>query len=192
MRAMRPMLLVGRAQAAPRWTTGVSSFVRAARFVSQSAYDFQAKTIDGDVVELSKYKGKPLIVVNVASQCGFTDSGYKSLVALQEKYNGKFEVLAFPCNQFGGQEPGTSSEICSLAQERYKFKGKLMDKVDVNGDAAHPLWKWMKEQASGVFGTNSVKWNFTKFLIDKNGHVVRRYSAIDSAESLEKDLAALL
>lgn len=152
-------------------------------------YDFSAKDIDGKTIDLSKYKGKVLLIVNVASECGFTPQ-YKGLGELHDKYSPRFEVLAFPCNQFGGQEPGDSAQIKAFA----KNKGanfQLFDKVDVNGDAASEVWKYLKQEQGG-FLTADIKWNFTKFLVDKDGKVVKRYGSTAKPEDIEADVKALL
>eukprot|EP00755_Sulcionema_specki_P017149 Sspe_Gene.63729::Locus_36845_Transcript_1_1_Confidence_1.000_Length_608::g.63729::m.63729/K00432/gpx; glutathione peroxidase len=117
---------------------------------------------------------------------------YKGYVSLLEKYAGKVEVLAFPCNQFGKQEPGTNAEIKDFAQKKYGFQGKLFDKVDVNGDGAHPLWKWLQVKLPGIMGTTSIKWNFSKFLIDENGVPVKRYGPKDKVQSMYPDIDELL
>ena len=145
---------------------------------ASSVYDFKAKDIDGNEVSLDKYKGHVLIIVNVASSCGLTESNYKQLQSLYEKYGEKegLRILAFPCNQFAGQEPGTSKEIKEFVK-KYDVTFDMFEKIDVNGENAHPLWKWMKAQpkGAGTF-TQDIKWNFTKFVIDKNGQVVARFA----------------
>eukprot|EP01061_Rhynchopus_euleeides_P009987 TRINITY_DN1930_c0_g1_i1.p4 TRINITY_DN1930_c0_g1~~TRINITY_DN1930_c0_g1_i1.p4 ORF type:complete len:119 (+),score=54.70 TRINITY_DN1930_c0_g1_i1:235-591(+) len=117
---------------------------------------------------------------------------YKGYVALLKKHEGKFEIVAFPCNQFGGQEPGTHDEIKAFARDKYGFNGLLMAKVDVNGKDAHGLWAWMQAKIPGLLGTTSIKWNFSKFLVDKEGNLVKRYSPQDSVDTIEKDLVNLL
>jgi len=155
-------------------------------------YDFSAKTIDGDDLKLDAYKGKAMLVVNVASKCGFTPQ-YKGLEALYEKLKDKgLVVLGFPCDQFGHQEPGDDVEIKNFCSLTYDVKFPLFSKIDVNGANTHPLYKYLKKEAKGVLGTEAIKWNFTKFLIDKNGKVVTRYAPTDTPEKIEKAVAAVL
>ena len=157
-----------------------------------TAYDFSAKTIDGEQKSLADFKGKALLVVNVASKCGFTPQ-YTGLEALYRKFKDRgIEVLGFPCDQFGHQEPGNEEEIKNFCSLTYDVSFPMFAKVDVNGAGAHPLYKWMKEEKSGFLGTEGIKWNFTKFLIDRNGHVVKRYAPTDTPEKIEKDLASVL
>ena len=157
-----------------------------------SIYDFSAKTIDGDEQSLSAYRGKTMLVVNVASKCGFTPQ-YTGLEALYEKFRGQgLVVLGFPCDQFGHQEPGDADEIKNFCSLTYDVTFPMFDKIDVNGDKAHPLYKHLKKSAKGLLGTEAVKWNFTKFLVDKDGRVVKRFAPTDKPESLEKDVAAVL
>jgi glutathione peroxidase len=154
--------------------------------------DFKAKKPNGETIDLSTKLGKVLLVVNTASKCGFTPQ-YDGLEKLWKDYGDKgFEVLAFPCNQFGNQEPGTADEIESFCKINFGLSFPLMAKIDVNGSNADPLFEWLKEQAPGVLGTRAVKWNFTKFLIDREGKVVRRYAPTDKPEAIAKDIAALL
>jgi len=154
--------------------------------------DFVATLPDGEEVDLAEKRGKVLLVVNTASKCGFTPQ-YDGLEALWRKYGPRgFEVLAFPCNQFGAQEPGTAEEIESFCKLNFGVSFPLMRKVDVNGAKADPLFEWLKSEAPGVLGTKAIKWNFTKFLIDRDGKVVRRYAPTDKPASLEKDIEALL
>jgi glutathione peroxidase len=157
-----------------------------------SVYDFSAKTIDGDEQKLSAYKGKTVLVVNVASKCGFTPQ-YKGLEALYEKFKDKgLVVLGFPCDQFGHQEPGDENEIKNFCSLNYDVKFPLFAKIEVNGANTHPLYKYLKAQAKGLLGSESIKWNFTKFLIDRNGAVRTRYAPTDTPEKIEKELAAVL
>jgi glutathione peroxidase len=157
-----------------------------------SVYDFSARTIDGDEQKLSAYKGKTLLVVNVASKCGFTPQ-YAGLEALYEKFKDKgLVVLGFPCDQFGHQEPGDENEIKNFCSLNYDVKFPLFAKIEVNGANAHPLYKYLKSQAKGLLGSESIKWNFTKFLIDKDGKVMTRYAPVDTPEKIEKDVAAAL
>ncbi|WP_372731115.1 glutathione peroxidase [Novosphingobium sp.] len=158
----------------------------------QTIADFKAKKSNGEVIDLAKKAGKVLLVVNTASKCGFTPQ-YDGLEALWKKYGERgFEVLAFPCNQFGGQEPGTADEIESFCKVNFGLSFPLMAKIEVNGAGADPLYEWLKAEAPGVLGTKAIKWNFTKFLIGRDGKVVRRYASTDKPESLAKDIEALL
>ncbi len=155
-------------------------------------YDFEAKTIDGKTVKLDEYRGKVLLIVNVASKCGFTPQ-YEGLESLYGKYRDQgFVVLGFPCNQFGHQEPGTEAEIANFCKLTYDVKFPMFAKVDVNGDGAHPLYKWLKEQAPGILGSEFIKWNFTKFLIGRDGKVLKRFASNDKPESLDADVVAAL
>ncbi|MEO7252058.1 MAG: glutathione peroxidase [Arenimonas sp.] len=157
-----------------------------------SAYDFSANTIDGQAQALSDYQGKAMLVVNTASKCGFTPQ-YSGLETLWAKYRDKgLVVLGFPCDQFGHQEPGDAAEIKSFCSLNYEVTFPLYEKVEVNGGNAHPLWKFMKQEKPGLLGMEAVKWNFTKFLVDKHGKVVKRYAPTDTPEKIEKDLAAVL
>ena len=157
-----------------------------------TAYDFSATTIDGSVQKLSEYKGKPLLVVNVASKCGFTPQ-YTGLEALYRKFKDRgLVVLGFPCDQFGHHEPGDEAEIKNFCSLNYDVSFPLFAKVDVNGRDAHPLYQWLKSEKSGFLGTEGIKWNFTKFLIDRNGQVVKRYAPTDTPEKIEKELGAVL
>ena len=159
---------------------------------ANSIADFSAKLPGGEEISLADKAGKVLLVVNTASRCGFTPQ-YDGLEALYRKFKDQgFEVVAFPCNQFGAQEPGNADEIASFCKLTYDVTFPLMAKVDVNGDDATPLYKWMKGEAPGLMGSKSVKWNFTKFLIDRKGKVVRRYAPTDKPEGIEKDIAKLL
>ena len=155
-------------------------------------YDISAKTIDGSDKKLDAYKGKVLLIVNVASKCGFTPQ-YKGLEALHRKYAGKdFEVLGFPCDQFGHQEPGDENEIKNFCSLTYDVSFPMFAKIDVNGANTHPLYQFLKSEATGILGSEGIKWNFTKFLIDKSGNVVKRYGSIDTPEKIDKDIAELL
>lgn len=157
-----------------------------------TVYDFNAKTIDGNDQSLAEYRGKPLLIVNVASKCGFTLQ-YAGLEALYRKYAGQgFVILGFPCDQFGHQEPGDEAEIKRFCSREYDVTFPLFAKIAVNGDKAHPLYQHLKPSATGLLGTEAIKWNFTKFLVDRNGKVVRRYAPTDTPERLEKDLAEVL
>jgi glutathione peroxidase len=155
-------------------------------------YDFTAKTIDGVDRPFASYRGKPLLVVNVASKCGFTPQ-YAGLEALYRKFHGQgLEVLGFPCDQFGHQEPGDASDIKSFCSTNYDVTFPMFAKIDVNGTNAHPLYRWLKSEKAGVLGTEAIKWNFTKFLVDRAGNVVKRYAPTDTPEKIEKDLAAVV
>ena len=157
-----------------------------------SVYDFSAKTIDGDEQKLSAYKGKTMLVVNVASKCGFTPQ-YTGLEALYEKFKDRgVVVLGFPCDQFGHQEPGDEAEIKNFCSLNYDVKFPLFAKIEVNGANTHPLYKYLKSEAKGLLGSESIKWNFTKFLIDAEGKVVTRYAPTDTPEKIEKDLTRML
>jgi glutathione peroxidase len=157
-----------------------------------TAYDFSARDIDGNEQSLSKFKGNALLVVNVASKCGFTPQ-YTGLEALQRQYHDKgFDVLGFPCDQFGHQEPGDENEIKNFCSLNYDVSFPLFAKVDVNGSDAHPLFAWLKKEKPGLLGIGAIKWNFTKFLIDRDGNVIKRYAPTDTPESIGKDVAALL
>ena len=155
-------------------------------------YDFKAQTIDGSDQSLGDYQGKVLLVVNVASKCGFTPQ-YKGLEALYRDYKDKgLVILGFPCDQFGHQEPGDENEIKNFCSLNYDVSFPMFAKVKVNGSDAHPLYKYLKDEQGGVLGWDAIKWNFTKFLVDKTGKVVKRYAPTDTPESIGKDLAAVL
>ncbi|MFM8499665.1 MAG: glutathione peroxidase [Sphingomonadaceae bacterium] len=157
-----------------------------------SVYDFTVKKPDGSVQKLSDFAGGPILIVNTASKCGFTPQ-YKGLEALHRKYADKgLTILGFPCNQFGAQEPGDAEEIKSFCSLNYDVTFPLMAKVEVNGDGADPLFNHLKSEKPGLLGTKGIKWNFTKFLIDKSGKVVGRYAPTDKPESLEADIQKLL
>lgn len=157
-----------------------------------TAYDFSAKTIDGSNATLDAYKGQVTLVVNVASKCGFTPQ-YKGLEAIHKQYKDKgFAVLGFPCDQFGHQEPGDEQEIMQFCSLTYDVSFPMFAKIKVNGDEAHPLYKHLKGEAKGLLGTEGIKWNFTKFLIGKDGKVVKRYGSMDKPEDIAKDIEKLL
>ena len=154
--------------------------------------DFTATLPNGETVPLADKAGKVLLVVNTASKCGFTPQ-YRGLEALWRTYRDRgFEVMGFPCNQFGGQEPGDAAEIASFCSLNYDVSFPLMAKIEVNGEGATPLYRWLKAEAPGVLGSQRIKWNFTKFLIGRDGKVVRRYAPTDKPERLEADIEALL
>jgi glutathione peroxidase len=157
-----------------------------------TVYDFKAKGIDGKQIDLQQYQGKVLLIVNTASQCGFTPQ-YKGLEAVYEQFRDKgVEVLGFPCNQFGAQEPGTAEEIGAFCERNFGVTFPLFDKVEVNGDEAHPLFKHLKSEAPGLMGTEAIKWNFTKFLVRKDGTVYKRYAPQTEPKELMKDIEKLL
>ncbi len=157
-----------------------------------TVYDFQAQTIDGRTVSLSDYRGKVLLIVNTASKCGFTPQ-FEGLEKLWQTYGSKgLVVLGFPCNQFGHQDPGADSEIASFCQMNYGVSFPMMSKIDVNGPAAHPLYQWLVDQAPGILGTKGIKWNFTKFLVGKDGRVLGRYAPLDTPKSLADDIERAL
>ncbi|XP_018325216.1 probable phospholipid hydroperoxide glutathione peroxidase [Agrilus planipennis] len=157
---------------------------------AQSVYEFVVNNIKGEPVSLEKYRGNVLIIVNVASRCGYTANHYKELNELYEKFSESkgLKILAFPCNQFAHQEPGGSDEICQFASSK-NVKFDLFEKIDVNGANAHPLWKYLKEKQGGILG-NFIKWNFTKFVVDRNGQPVERFgpnvSPLQMLQALEK------
>ena len=154
--------------------------------------DFTAKLPDGSEIDLADKLGKVVLVVNTASRCGFTPQ-YTGLEALWRKHKDEgLEIIAFPCNQFGAQEPGNAEEIANFCSLKYDVSFPLMAKVDVNGDRAPPLYDWLKKEAPGLMGSRSIKWNFTKFLIGRDGKVVRRYAPTDKPEDIAKDIAKLL
>lgn len=157
-----------------------------------TVYDFKATSLDGKPLDLSAFRGKVLLIVNTASKCGFTPQ-YKGLEAVYQQFHDKgVEVLGFPCNQFGAQEPGTADEIGSFCEKNYGVTFPLFEKIDVNGDGAHPLFKYLKHEAPGLMGTEAIKWNFTKFLVKKDGMVYKRYAPQTEPKELMKDIEKLL
>ena len=153
-----------------------------------SIYDFEVDTITGQRVKLDQYKGQVILIVNTASKCGFTPQ-FEGLEALWKSHGDKgLAILGFPCNQFGGQDPGANSEIASFCQLNYGVSFPMMAKIDVNGPAAHPLYQYLVKEAPGILGTKSIKWNFTKFLIAKDGTVLGRYAPTDKPEGLKADI----
>ena len=169
----------------------IFSFINA-KENQMSIYDFNVKTIDGQEISMSKYKGKVLLIVNVASKCGFT-SQYEGLENLFEKYkNEDFMVLGFPSNQFANQEPESDDKIKEFCSLTYDVKFDMFSKIDVNGEKASPLYTFLKSSQKGILGTEDIKWNFTKFLVDKNGNVVDRFAPTTTPESIEKDILKLL
>jgi glutathione peroxidase len=160
--------------------------------VPSSLYDIDVQTIEGGTQSLGAYRGKTLLIVNVASQCGFTPQ-YEGLEALFRKYKDRgFVVLGFPCNQFGRQEPGTEAEIQQFCASSYDVTFPLFAKIEVNGAGTHPLFERLKSSRPGLLGTQAIKWNFTKFLVNAQGGVVARYAPSDTPEKIERDLAKLL
>lgn len=157
-----------------------------------SVYQFTVKDITGTEVSLQEFAGQVLLIVNTASRCGFTPQ-YKELQQLYERYRNKgFSVLGFPCNQFGNQEPGTEKEISQFCSMNYGVSFPMFAKIDVNGANAHPLFTYLKEHAPGVLGTKAIKWNFTKFLVDRKGHVVERFASNVSPLSLQDKIETIL
>ena len=155
-------------------------------------YNISVKDIELNSVDLSYYKGKTLLIVNVASKCGFTPQ-YKDLQHLYEKYQDQdFEVLGFPCNQFGAQESGTNEEIQAFCDLTYNVSFKMFDKIEVNGTNASPLFKYLKHESPGILGTEAVKWNFTKFLVNKDGQVVKRFAPKDGKSAIESELQKII
>ena len=151
-------------------------------------YDIEAKTIDGRTESLSAYKDKTLLIVNVASECGFTPQ-YAGLEQLYREFKDRdLVVLGFPCNQFGHQEPGTESDIAAFCSTKYDVTFPIFARIDVNGPHAHPLYQWLKSEKKGVLGTEAIKWNFTKFLVDRHGAVLRRYAPNDTPQSIRADI----
>lgn len=157
-----------------------------------SLYDIDLTTLEGKPQKMDAYRGKTLLIVNVASRCGYTPQ-YAGLQALHEKYKDRnFAVLSFPCDQFGHQEPGDEAEIRSFCSLNYEVTFPLFAKIEVNGEGAHPLYRYLKKAAPGLLGSEGIKWNFTKFLVDGQGRVVKRYAPTDKPESIEKDIVGLL
>ena len=155
-------------------------------------YEHSATSLTGAPVDLARYKGKVLLIVNTASACGFTPQ-YKGLEAVYQQFRDKgVEVLGFPCNQFGAQEKGTADEIGAFCEKNFGVTFPLFAKVEVNGDNAHPLFKQLKHDAPGLLGTEAIKWNFTKFLVDRNGKVVKRYAPATKPEDIVDDIDKLL
>ena len=159
---------------------------------TQTIYDFEAKSISGKDIALSDFKGQVMLIVNTASKCGFTPQ-FGGLEALHKTYAGKgLAVLGFPCNQFGSQDPGADGEIAAFCQVNYGVSFPMMSKIDVNGPAAHPLYQWLSAEAPGLLGSKSIKWNFTKFLVGKDGQVIKRYAPTDKPADLAKDVEVAL
>ncbi|KQW35561.1 glutathione peroxidase [Rhizobacter sp. Root404] len=157
-----------------------------------SIYDFEAQSIDGQPAALSTQRGKVMLIVNTASACGFTPQ-FEGLEKLWKTYADKgLVVLGFPSNEFGGQDPGSDGEIASFCQLNYGVSFPMMSKVKVNGAEAHPLWQWLTKEAPGILGSKAVKWNFTKFLVGRDGRVLKRYAPTDKPESITRDIEAAL
>lgn len=157
-----------------------------------NVFDFQATSLDGKPVDLAQYRGKVLLVVNTASKCGFTPQ-YQGLEKVYRELHARgLEILGFPCNQFGHQEPGDETEIGAFCEKNYGVSFPMFAKVDVNGDGAHPLWKHLKESAPGVLGTEAIKWNFTKFLVGRDGRVLHRYAPTTKPEDIAGDIEKAL
>lgn len=160
--------------------------------MENTVYDFRVKSIDGKEISLSEFKGKPILIVNVASKCGFTPQ-YKALEELYKRYSPMgFLVLGFPCDQFGNQEPGNDEEIKSFCEMNFGVTFPLFSKIKVNGPGSHPLYEFLKKSARGILCTKRIKWNFTKFLIDRNGHAIKRYSPTTRPEVISKDIETML
>lgn len=159
---------------------------------SKTVNDFEARQIDGQNIALSEFRGHVMLIVNTASQCGFTPQ-FGGLEELHKTYGSKgLAVLGFPCNQFGAQDPGADDQIASFCQVNYGVSFPMMSKIDVNGPAAHPLYQWLSAEAPGLLGSKSIKWNFTKFLVGKDGKVIKRYAPLDKPADLAKDIESAL
>ena len=157
-----------------------------------TVYDFSANSIQGAAVKLSQYQGKPMLIVNTASACGFTPQ-FGGLEELHKSYGSKgLVVLGFPCNQFGAQDSGSNGEIAEFCQLNYGVSFPMMEKINVNGSDAHPLYQWLSAEAPGLLGSKAIKWNFTKFLVGKDGVVIKRYAPTDTPASMSKDIEAAL
>jgi glutathione peroxidase len=155
-------------------------------------YDFEALSIDGQPVALERFRGHPMLIVNTASACGFTPQ-FGGLERLHQTYGARgLVVLGFPCNQFGSQDPGSNDEIATFCQRNFGVTFPMMSKIDVNGPDAHPLYQWLAAEAPGLLGSKAIKWNFTKFLVGKDGTVLKRYAPQDAPEKLAKDIEAAL
>ena len=157
----------------------------------KTAYDFSAKNLQGKEVNLSEYKGKFMLIVNVASKCGFTPQ-YAGLEDLFKSMSKDLVVLGFPCNQFGAQEPGAATEIESFCQVNYGVSFPMFSKIDVNGAEAHPLYQFLKGEKPGLLGTEAIKWNFTKFLVNREGQVIKRYAPTDTPEKIKSDIQKMV
>ena len=157
-----------------------------------SLYDFEAQSIDGQTLPLSRHRGQVMLIVNTASACGFTPQ-FAGLEQLHQQYGAQgLVVMGFPCNQFGAQDPGSNETIGAFCQKNYGVSFQMMAKVEVNGAGAHPLYQWLKHEAPGLLGSEGIKWNFTKFLIGRNGQVLGRYAPTDKPQALDADIAKAL
>jgi glutathione peroxidase len=157
-----------------------------------TAYDFEAKLLDGEPARLDQFSGKVLLIVNTASQCGFTPQ-YAGLESLYRQYRERgLVVLGFPCNQFGSQEPGAAADIGAFCERNYGVSFPMFEKIDVNGGREHPLYQWLKARAPGIFGSKRIKWNFTKFLVNRSGEVQKRFASFTKPAALARDIEALL
>jgi glutathione peroxidase len=157
-----------------------------------SIYDFEALAIDGQPFALSAYRGQVMLIVNTASACGFTPQ-FAGLEQLHQQFGTQgLAVLGFPCNQFGSQDPGSNEEIGAFCQRNYGVSFQMMEKIKVNGDDAHPLYQWLTAEAPGILGSKGIKWNFTKFLVGKDGRVIKRYAPQDAPKKIAQDIAAAL
>ena len=157
-----------------------------------SIYNFQAQSIDGQNVDLSRYRGQVMLIVNTASACGFTPQ-FTGLEKLHQQYGPQgLAVIGFPCNQFASQDPGDNEQIAGFCQRNYGVSFQMMGKIEVNGAGAHPLYQWLKQEAPGFLGTEGIKWNFTKFLVGRDGRVIKRYAPQDTPEKIAKDVEAAL
>jgi len=160
--------------------------------MAKSVYDFEALSIEGKPAHLSTQRGKVLLIVNTASECGFTPQ-FDGLEALWKQYRDQgLVVVGFPSNEFGGQDPGSNEDIDSFCRLNYGVSFPMMSKIEVNGPQAHPLWKWLTSEAPGLLGSQAIKWNFTKFLVGRDGQVIKRYAPTDKPESMKKDIEAAL
>nr|WP_295082992.1 glutathione peroxidase [uncultured Roseateles sp.] len=160
--------------------------------MASSVYDFQALSIDGKPADLASQRGKVLLIVNTASQCGFTPQ-FKGLESLWQEYGEQgLVIVGFPSNEFGGQDPGSNEDIASFCELNFGVSFPMMEKIKVNGADAHPLWQWLKSQKPGFLGTELIKWNFTKFLVGRDGQVIKRYAPNDAPASLRADIEAAL
>ncbi len=157
-----------------------------------TVYDFEALSIDGQTVNLSQFRGRVLLIVNTASACGFTPQ-FTGLEKLHQQYGAQgLTVLGFPCNQFASQDPGDNAQIASFCQKNYGVSFQMMSKIEVNGNGAHPLYQWLTAEAPGILGSKAIKWNFTKFLLGRDGRVIKRYAPQDAPEKIAKDIEAAL
>lgn len=188
----KEFIAVKKSDTASTRTNAVSETSRKGSERMTTVYDFKEKTIDGNEIDFSTYKGNVLLIVNTASECGFTPQ-YKGLEELHKKFEGRgLKILGFPCNQFGHQEPGDSKSIASFCQKNFGVTFQLFEKVDVNGKAANPLFKYLTDAAPGVLGSKAIKWNFTKFLVDRQGNVIKRFGPNVEPEKIIPELESVL